>query len=223
MGDLLRCHMVTRLKVPKIAQNDPLVAALLPRVIERAATLTRQLHRTAETMKTARLAGEGGAATLSRGDRTAEVESALDSGHALGWVLGALSSASGTEILLERHEPRGLEYMLEILASQLDTEGLALPLAGNAPLLEAGVGQGWELPTGIARVLLLATRAGDAPLSWGLAPHDGGWELWYDAARSRGLERAVAELLARLPAIELRADPSRNRLRLPGDWLLASA
>ena len=103
-------------------EREPLAALLWPRILARVRVTTRLLNELAEV-----------GACAWDAQRCAAFEEATRASRRLGWVLGVLASAAGTELLLARREPRGLEPLLELLAEGLASEGRALAPA-RAPL-----------------------------------------------------------------------------------------
>lgn len=142
-----------------------LAEALLP-VIRRYLRLSVEEFRTVES--SFEVTDEG----LCDEELLRRVEARQEEGHAIGWCLGVLAAASGTDVLLARREQDGLRELVELVQIALGDRPL-WPATKELPRVEPSVGAGWELPFLVAWAFL---RAGicpptEEPLRWGLMEH----------------------------------------------------
>jgi len=197
--------------------HDPLTAALLPVVIHQlnnATQLLANLHA---------LLSLGGADELLRA-RSDDLTETARSVHELGYVLAVLASASGADLLLERREARGLEWMLESVRHGLRRDGHDLADCPAAlPLLSAAVGDGWELPWAVGSLLHAAgqTTVAKERLGWSLEEDTDGWELLLPGVSTADLAELPALVDARLPGASCADTAGGMRLALPAEWLHA--
>jgi hypothetical protein len=120
------------------AQDVELARALLPVLLARIVRTTGRLTRIEE-----RLALEPAA------DTAPELAREAQEAESLGWLLGCLSGGLGSELLLERHEPRALELALGLVAEALGQPGRGLRERGWPSVSKAG---GWRLAWALAGI-----------------------------------------------------------------------
>jgi len=135
----------------------------------------------------------------------AAVEERHAEGHAIGWCLGVLAAASGTDLLLTRRERNGLSEMFRLVLVALGDRELS-PSADELPSVAPDRGGGWELPFLLSWMLLRAgiTPPNDGPLRWGLMEHDERQTFFLGCAPRREIHplRALVRLVEGAEAIE---------------------
>jgi len=197
---------------------DPLTRALMPVLLHRLANATQLI-----TGLNAMLGLEGGEELFAT--RSDDLARASREVVDLGWAMAVLGSASGADLLLARREPRGLEILLSLAHEAARRSGRPLaPAPSPVPHLAPEVGEGWQLPWGIASLLVSASTeadSGESPLAWSLTPTDTGtWCLEFPAGAA--IEARLAQILARLPGAEGGRGRTGMRLVLPQGWLLST-
>jgi len=135
------------------AQDLELARALVPVLLERIERSARRLERIDARLGTPQ---EPVDPTEALGAEAGEVES-------LGWLLGWIAGGLGTELLLERHEPRALGLGLALVRAALQRDGVALAAIEVPAVRRAG---GWRLAWAVAGLAWRAARAdgGDGTL-----------------------------------------------------------
>jgi hypothetical protein len=165
---------------------------------------------------------EGGAElALSRADDMARTSSQVED---LGWLLAALASASGADLLMERRERRGLAIFLGVLRDALRRRGSELHVeTREIPGLSNEALGGWELPWVLSSLVLdsaSATGQG-ASLVLRCAREEGTNRQCFDLAGGKPASEAAIRLMRRLPGAELFARADGFALRVPSSWLSA--
>jgi hypothetical protein len=201
-----------------LRSSDPLAVALLPVLLHKLAGTTQLLSGL-----NALLGIEGGEEfALTRSD---DLGAASKTAHDLGWLMAVLASAGGTNLLLERREPRGITIVLDVLSDALSRTGRAMRGTGLAPpALAPDVLDGWQVPWSIGALLLAAANdlPPDVALDWSLETSDaGGVRLSANAGDS--VARIAPLVEERLPGAELAVGEGRFALSLPADWLARDA
>ncbi|MCA8980361.1 MAG: hypothetical protein KDC14_10075 [Planctomycetes bacterium] len=203
---------------PGCSPRDPLTRGLLPVVIHQLNNAT-QLLANFQALLTL-----GDADEILR-QRSGDIADTARSVHELGYVLAVIASASGADLLLERREARGLEWMLQTVRDGLRREGRDLA-APSTPLpdLRAAVGEGWELSWALGALLYVAGRTAPAelPVAWRLEPAENGWRFQLDGITADELGGLWALAVERLPGATPVEDGGRVALELPADWLRAA-
>ncbi|MCB9903997.1 MAG: hypothetical protein H6831_06290 [Planctomycetes bacterium] len=203
---------------PGCSPRDPLTRGLLPVVIHQLNNAT-QLLANFQALLTL-----GDADEILR-QRSGDIADTARSVHELGYVLAVIASASGADLLLERREARGLEWMLQTVRDGLRREGRDLA-APSTPLpdLRAAVGEGWELSWAFGALLYVAGRAvpTDARVAWRLEATEHGWRLELDGISTDDLGELWPLVVERLPGATPVEDAGRVALALPADWLRAA-
>lgn len=196
---------------------DELAEAILPAVLARLRQQTERLQHLAERLT--RDPGRG----LDDAKELEELEADQDLGGRIGWCLGVLAAAAGTDLLLARRERDGLARMAALLALARP-EHRAIPSLEELPDLSPGEGAGWEVPLLVTYAFLVASRGLPA-----------GAELRWSARRRAetvviSIERPadapapgarLGELLPLVPGARLAPDAGRLALSLPARWLAA--
>ncbi len=197
---------------------DPLARALLPALIHKLGNATQLL-----TGLNAMLALDGGEELFA--GRSSDLARCSGDVRDLGWALAVVASGSGSNLLLDRREPRGLEIILPLLGeASRRARGVRVSLPTPLPELTPATLSGWELPWGIASLLLAGTEdAGGDRLDWSLAPIDsanGSCAHWcLTVAGGEVLTARAESVLDRLPAIEASHESERLVVRMPPEWL----
>jgi hypothetical protein len=140
----------------------------------------------------------------------------------LGYVLAVLAAASGADLFGERREPRGLELVLDALASALRLTGAGLaPAPPSLPRLTTPVGEGWELPWAVGTLLWASATdlPPDAILPWSLERRPQGWILTATCPAGPSLAAAAGRVHARLAGAGLESRTDGWSLSLPAAWL----
>ncbi len=193
--------------------GEELGRRILPVLFARLETARKTLERLARRIEEdpdRRLADEG---------LLAEVDVLGGEDRKLGWCLGVLASAAGADLLGVRREREGVRMLAELVAEgagcTLDPPAEALPLVGTA------VGEGWELPLGVAYLFLRATRekAESDVLRWKMrssAPHR--VISCPDAPPAAYRGESWTEVLAQMPGAVLVDDAESPTLALPEIW-----
>ena len=200
--------------------SDPLVTTLLPVLLHKLSNATQLLS----TMNTL-LGLEGGEQlALSKTREMAQTSGAVDE---LGWMLAALASSAGADLLLERRESRGIAIMLEGLREAMRRRGQDLilpdePLPDLAPQGKSGgrLLGGWEIPWAIAALIVDSAEELErgAALSLRVQVGAAGEPMHFSCSSGKepgGLAHLVRE---RLPEAELDFDDQRWSLSLPAGW-----
>ena len=194
---------------------DPLVELLLPTVIHRLGNATQLLTGLNGLLA---LGGVDGMALVA--SRGPDMERAGGQASRVGYALGVLGSAQGSELLLARREAKGLEWLVDLLIEALRRKGVVLA-AVKVPELAPGAGDGWRSPWAIVRVLLAAAMGahpeGEA-VEWTLDPEAEVWRLRVAEPDPDAWERLRADLARCAPELRLVDAPDYGCL-LPLDWL----
>lgn len=178
---------------------DALTAGLMPVVIHRLNNATQLLANFQALMQL------GGADDLLR-DRADDLAETAQTVHELGFVLAVLATASGSSMLGERRERRGVAWMHAAVREGLRRDGreLAEPSA-PLPDLAPAVGDGWLVPWAFGTAWYaagIAAPAGDA-LAWDLVEADGARVLRLRGVDADVLEPAIASIRDRAPQVEV--------------------
>ncbi|MDF1838272.1 MAG: hypothetical protein P1V35_10410 [Planctomycetota bacterium] len=142
----------------------------------------------------------------------------------VGWLLAALSSGAGHDLMLARREPRGLVWVVDLVQEVLHKSGVEAAGFGQPlPLLTAKSPEGWRLPWVIA-CMLFETYQGSAfqQIPWSMDRLDSGeWALGLPV----GPEMAgrLENLAQHLPGASwTRPRVAWGCLTLPADWAQAT-
>jgi hypothetical protein len=206
---------MAQLNEPSCSPHDPLTAGLLPVVIHQLNNATQLLANFQALLSL------GGAEEILRA-RSGDIADTAKSVHELGYVLAVIASASGADLLLERREERGLDWIFETVRDGLRRDSRDLRVSPTPlPGLSAAVGEGWELPWAFGAMLYSTGLAGaaDETLDWSLERHGDAWRLQIEGhggANHDALRRAV---LDRLPQARFLDVTGALCLELPADWL----
>ena len=217
MADAMDSKSISRkgvgVQVPASAPRaaDPLAKAMLPVLLHRMGNAAQLLNGL-----DALLAVDPSALEARAGDLAA----ARDQVDDLGWLLALLASASGAHLLLDRRERAGLAPLVDAVRACLRREQRDLDAGPRSlPGLAPDVGDGWQLPWGLASFLYLsgASLPARASLRWSLDIDGGAWRL--ESAAEHGA--ALDGVLQLLPGVKLRREGELTLLELPRTWLLA--
>ncbi len=193
--------------------HDPLACSLLPVVIHELNNAT-QLLTSLNTL----LAMPNGEKFLT--ERAGDMSSVGEEVHDLGWLLAALASASGDDMLMTRRHEGGLQVMAEyarkaIRRDNRDTAKAELPL----PKIACGSGSGWEAAWALGVFLWSAARdQGEVATAWTWSREETCWSFEVDHP-VRTPEATRALLRARVPEATLLCAESTAQLQLPLNWL----
>ena len=196
---------------------DQLGKAVLP-------YLLGQLDGTTESFRAlAHSFGEDPEASLSEHLALTRVEEAQGEAHRIGWFLGCLASASGTDLLIARREDNGLRLFCGVVLDALAGETHLTPGPGDLPRIATGIGRGWELSF-LAGFLFYAALCGERDpnqLAWKI---ERGPERALLGVRSmlRGEDGVLLERLGGLlPEVRARAGEEWAELVVPAGWLVS--
>ena len=162
---------------------------------------------------------------LADAQRATEIETAWAAGDGLGWTLGVLAAATGSNLILARRERRGARLVVDLIGALFARRCVTLvPDAGALPEESPRVGHGWELSFACGALFHAAGGAlpGETALCWALAREPGGaWCLSFEEPRDGArLAEVAAALRDLLPALAWHADAARWSARFPGDWFV---
>lgn len=204
---------------PSCSPHDPLTSGLLPVVIHQLNNATQLLANFQALLSL------GGADEILR-QRSGDIADTARSVHELGYVLAVIASASGADLLLERREARGLEWIFETVRDGLRREArdLAVP-ATPLPDQSAAVGEGWELPWAFGALLYRAGLVTPAAtrLDWSLEQVGESWRLTLEGTRAAELSELSSIVVERLPGAVLVEDADCAMIEFPAAWLRAAA
>ena len=194
---------------------DQLGRAVLPHLLGR-------LDGTTESFRVlTRKLTENPKATISDEAALSRVESAQGEAHRVGWFLGCLASASGTDLLIARREENGLRLFCGLVLEALG-EGVRIePDAEALPRTATGIGRGWELSflTGFLFHAALAGQFPEGRLNWSIERHNENAFLRVESALNKDDATLLEELAELLPGARASASVERAELRFPDAWL----
>ena len=174
---------------------DPLVRDLMPVLIHKLGNTTQLL-----TGLNAMLGIDGGEEIFV--ERTDDLGRASSDVHRLGYALAVLGSAGGSNLLLARRDPRGLEILLELVHASLRRNGRSLSCPAIPDLAPSALA-GWQLP-------------------WALASQpprvDEAWI--FGVGECEETSAATDRILAHLPGAETGREGGEILLHLPTGWLV---
>jgi len=140
--------------------QDPLSAALLPVVIHDLNNAT-QLLTTLNTL----LGMPGGERFLT--ERAGDLASVGEEVFELGWLMAALASSAGDDLLLARRHETGLDVMVDYVRKSLRRQQHDLAQAEAAlPRISNTHGAGWEAAWALGVFLWTAGLAADEAAAW---------------------------------------------------------
>ena len=192
---------------------EELAEGILPTVLARLRDQTERLQGLAEriTADPAHALGD------PAGVDSLEADQVL--GRRIGWALGVLAAAGGTDLLLARRERDGLRDVLELVVLARPAHAPD-PALDALPRLSSSVGEGWEVPLVVASAVWHA--AGE--LAPGAALR---WEAWRGEGRltfrlATAAAGFPAELVELVPGAELGREDGL-RLAFPAEWFAPEA
>ncbi|MCP5023794.1 MAG: hypothetical protein GY930_18755 [bacterium] len=147
----------------------------------------------------------------------------IQAGHnveQVGWLLAALSSGAGHNLMLARREPRGLIWTVDLVDEILRKQGIEPPGFGQSlPGLTSHAPKGWLLPWVLGCMLFETYREGGNAPAWTLEASNGGeWRLRLPMRPETTTD--MARFAANLG--EARWEPSEGCLTFPAAWLQPS-
>ena len=163
---------------------------------------------------------DGGAELLER--------SASDLGEAalkvedLGLLMAILSTAAGSDLLMERRSERGLLVVSAITLKLIRKSGRDLHVDGlGGAALTSGGGQGWELPWAVGASFCLAASELPAGDTLRVDMDACGWRSTMGGSKRMAAHvRAVGEVL---PEARGAVDGEEWKFTVPEGWLTAGA
>ena len=155
--------------------NDSLVVALLPVVVHELNNATQML-----TSYNALFGMPEGAALLEA--RAEDLASVGEELQELGWLVGALASSAGQNLLLARRRADGLGPLVRMLRKGLrrQSKDLVLP-ESELPHLSVTHGAGWEVVWAVGTLLWSAASRSMEPLRWAALRAPGGYAFEMEA------------------------------------------
>lgn len=196
------------------AATDPLAELVLPALLHKLGNHT-QLLANLNTL----LGIEGGAElALARGEDLVRASSSV---RELGWVMAALASACGADMMLARRERSGLRVLAAFVQEALRRKlrDLHLPREPLPDLAPAAAG-GWEVPWALCTLACERALGGPPGTAVDVGCERGaprGWSLW--VAGGVRAEAGEERVRAWLPGAEVESSPERTTLALPDAWL----
>lgn len=191
---------------------DPLAPALLPVVVHELNNAT-QLLTTMNSM----LSMPEGAGFLEA--RAADLSAVSEEMLELGWLVGALSSAAGDDLLQARRRSDGLDCLVRLVRKGLRRQNKDLGLhEGELPRLSSTHGEGWEAAWAIGAFLWCGAANCEASLQWTYSNGADGFALEMDQELpdARGFETLLED---KVPAARLE---SAQRLWLPAAYFASA-
>lgn len=195
---------------------DPFSAALLPVLMHRMNNATQLLSNLNAVLR----------ADTSRdwmGDRSEDLAKTGEDLHDLGYLLAVLSSAAGSDLLLSRRQPRGLEIMLGAVDDLTRREEHRIASECPLPKLAPQVHGGWELPWAFGALLWSSTRelSSEEELCWQLLDQAQSWVLIGSKSPRDQFASLQPLIQERLPEGELDVREAGWSWRIPAAWLVA--
>lgn len=194
---------------------DQLGKAVLPHLLG-------QLDGTTESFRAlARKLSADPNATLSDSAALAHVEEAQGQAHRVGWFLGCLASASGTDLLIARREENGLRLFCGLVLDALANPATLLPAQQDLPRIANGIGRGWELSF-LAGFLFYAALRGEFPegeLRWSIERRNDQAFLRAQSALQSEDGALLEQLAGILPEARAQVSAESAEIRFPSGWL----
>ena len=138
----------------------------------------------------------------------------------LGLLMAILSTAAGSDLLLERRSERGVSIVLAAAQKLARKEGRDIHFLGGAELISTqGEGMGWELPWALGAAAWFATLSLASGEALTISYSDGAWRGNSgadDALKSHA--NSIAELV---PLIDFSEGGGSWTLAPPTSWLSA--
>jgi len=194
---------------------DKLGRAVLPHLLGRLDGTTENFRALAR-----RLASDP-EATFCDDVAMGRVEEAQGEAHRVGWFLGCLASASGTDLLIARREENGLRLFCGLVLEALAGPGGVVPDPSELPRIATGVGRGWELSF-LAGFLFCAAFSGarpEGPLGWTVERLEGQAYLRVQSSLGREDAMLIEAVTGLLPEARASASADRAEIRFPENWL----
>jgi hypothetical protein len=136
----------------------------------------------------------------------------------LGLMMAILSTASGTDLLMERRSERGVAVVASATIKLIRKSGRDVHLEGiSEPLAVAPEGQGWELPWAMSASWWIAASELTDDESLTIKIDESGWSSTTGGSeRMRAHADAVGECL---PGLQGEVTGAAWRFSLPARWL----
>lgn len=205
-----------------LAAGEELAAALLPRIVERLGDARKGYDELCARIDV------GPEKALADERLLAWLEPTQREGDGLGWTLGVLACATGSDLLLARREVDALRHTAGTAALALGHQGVDVrPWPDELPRVRTGDGEGWELSLVVGLAFWRAgcrarDGAGDGSLRWRAAAGEGAWWLELPGVVFDGADEPWLDVVKRrLPELGLESRADRTLLRLPAEWIVA--
>ena len=194
--------------------HDPLPSVLLPVLIHELNNAT-QLLTSLNTL----LGVPGGEKFLS--ERAGDMASVGDEVVDLGWLLAALASAAGDDMLMTRRHEHGLEIAANYVRKALRRNGRDTRLPeGALPRISNESGAGWEAAWAFGLFLFYTGGSQENATAWSWRRDGSAWLFEAEAALENA-DAARVLLISKLDAATFECTERTVRLRLPGALLEA--
>jgi hypothetical protein len=151
----------------------------------------------------------------------ADLGSTASSVEDLGLLMAILSTAAGTDLLMERRSGRGLSLALEMTIKAARKRGRDVILPERLEVLgEMNPAQGWELPWALGASLWIASEAVPEGGSLTLSIEETSWGAGFGGGEAM---RAHAELVSSaLPEVIADVSDEAWSFQIPEGWVSTS-
>jgi len=139
----------------------------------------------------------------------------------LGLLMAILSTAAGTDLLLERRSDRGLSIALTMTIRALRKRGVEVTLPPDFAVLgSADAAQGWELPWAVCGSVWAACHSLNEGESLALSFDDGGWGAAVHGGEALASHLALVSQL--LPDVSGSVTGESWAFHVPAGWIATS-
>jgi len=136
----------------------------------------------------------------------------------LGLLMAILSTASGTDLLLERKSSQGLRVALAMTIRAVRKRGVEVTTReGRTLLADSEAARGWELPWALGASVWIAAKAATEGDCLRLELDDRGWGSDLGAGELMSAHGRAVE--AALPGVSFEADRQGWRFSYPAGWV----
>jgi hypothetical protein len=152
---------------------------------------------------------EGSAANLARTGESVED---------LGLLMAILSTAAGSDLLLERRSERGVAVVLAAVQKLVRKNGRDLSFANQAnEVLTSSEGKGWELPWAVGAAVWLTANNLPESEALELSFEDEAWII--RCVQGPDIKRHATSVAEIAPLIKVSVEEGSWKLSPPSDWL----